>query len=277
MKNKLIMNNIEKFSNSMKLIKEQYPMLKNWSDSHAYEIYKTIQSEQIIKEFLNTVDINKTVNTAKKRFSSNEIEVITHDQHKYKIFVGFKVSMSPPLLKKINDFFDSFGWFPAYIIYNNTGYKYSSIIDKLINHIGVIIQYEAKYDTPIKLKSRYIYHITPSIYYDKIRAIGLTPKGQGKLSNHPERIYCIDEYPDNIKNAWKRDNLLGLLYPLWATSNRLSDKMCVLKIDTQKLPNHNFFIDPNYKLKDGTGIYTYQNIPPNAIKLELTVKVNSLK
>ena len=36
-----------------------------------------------------------------------------------------------------------------------------------------------------------LYHISPSLYRNKILKIGLIPKSQNKMQSHPERIYCF--------------------------------------------------------------------------------------
>ena len=131
---------------------------------------------------------------------------------------------------------DSFGWYPSHVGgYTKNAGKYSTSIDKYIGKNEVEIQYEAKYDQEVILKSKYAYHITPDIKWPKIKTIGLTPKTQGKLANHPGRVYLV-------ANA-DRDQLEELAYALGETSLNKDkiNEMYLLQIDLSQLKDHKFF------------------------------------
>lgn len=245
-------------------IKQQYPLLQKVSDHYAFEMYKNIMSEQMITEFLYTVDPEITAKQIIKQAGYG-----VHINHsKNKITLTFD-TLTKDYLDKVNKVMDKFGWYPSYID-NKNGGKYLTNIDHFIGKHEIVIEYEAKYDTQAKLDSKYVYHLTPDILYPKIKISGLTPKSQSKLSNHPERIYLLNPTDD--------DDMETIAITLWnsISNSKLKNSIgdyYLLRIDTSKLPNHKFFEDPNFWMGNGA-VWTYQNIPPSAISVDKLITVN---
>lgn len=104
------------------------------------------------------------------------------------------------------------------------------------------------------------YHVTPDIFLNQIREVGLVPKSESKLESHPERVYLY-MLPDKDKE---------LANALWdATKKEIKDKIkdyYVLKIDLEKIPNHKFYGDPE-SFFGFIGMYTLEPIPSSAIKV----------
>lgn len=112
------------------------------------------------------------------------------------------------------------------------------------------------------------YHVTPDLYLERIQQEGLTPRTESKLSPHPERIYLLLN-PENTFQSLARQ--------LWQSS-RYKDQVqnyYVLEIDLTQLPDHKFYLDPE-SLLTYIGIYTYESIPPAAIRVLETLPVASL-
>lgn len=245
-------------------IKQQYPLLQKVSDHYAFEMYKNIMSEQIITEFLYTMDPELTAKQIIKQAGYG----VHIDHSKNKITLTFD-TLTKDYLDKVNKVIDKFGWYPSYIDDKNGG-KYSTNIDNFIGEHEIVIGYEAKYDTQAKLDSKHIYHLTPDILYPKIKISGLTPKSQSKLSNHPERIYLLNPTDD--------DDMETIAITLWdsISNSKLKNSIgdyYLLRIDTSKLPNHKFFEDPNFWIGNGA-VWTYQNIPPSVISVDKLITVN---
>ena len=238
-------------------IKTNYPALHLWSDGCALELYKKIQEHQILKEFLYTINSKKTIDQLK---SFNNITISVSNE---KILVIYNVLLSETL-SGINKILDAFGWFPA-SIENKGGGKYSSSLVNFINKSNVIITYEAKYDVEVIPTVKYLYHLCPDLKWSKIKTLGLTPKTQAKISDHPARIYLMTQTNDLSKYG---GDIMDVAFSL-LNNYPLKDKvkeMLVLKIDLSKLKNTKFFIDPNFHL--GEGIWTNENIPPYAITID---------
>jgi hypothetical protein len=256
-------------------IKDQYPSLKPWSDTHALSLYKKIQEHQLITEFLSTIPPEKT---SQQLFSQiGDANIVgydyTADPGHLQIQVG---TFTKEFVDKLVKFMDKFGWYPSFIR-DHEGFdeytgKFSSKFNDSIGRENVIIVFEAKYDEEVDVSNEpYLYHVAPDIVYNKIKLIGLTPKNKGKLANHPGRIYLL---------ANRNTNVFGqMLYQLWDTSSNkdLINKMYVLKIDNSQLKNYKFFKDPNFDIEGTEAIYTYQNIPPSAISPLAEVDVENFK
>lgn len=98
---------------------------------------------------------------------------------------------------------------------------------------------------------KYIYHVTPVKYLNKIRKIGLKPSFKNKFFAYPERTYCFIEKtsPEEI-------------YNLKQQLRQNEEEYCLLVLDVSRISETVcFYLDPNYKY----GIYTKDNIPPTAI------------
>lgn len=250
--------------NLIKYIRENYPSLNVWDDYRALEAYKLIQEHQIINEFLYTVEPEKTTQQVIKQagygvhvnYSSNRIS-LTFD------------TLEKDYLYKVNKVMDSFGWFPAYID-NKNGGKYSDKISNFIGKHEISIDYEAKYDTEFKLINQYIYHLTPDLKWPKVKHFGLTPKSQSKLSDHPGRIYFMENINDLEEYGGDLTDISFTLLDKYPHKDKVQE-MYLLKIDTDKLKNITFFEDNNFFM--GNAIWTYQNIPPSAISIDRKINV----
>jgi hypothetical protein len=250
--------------NLIEEIKKQYPSLQKWSDIHAFELYKKIQEHQLITEFLYTVDPKKTTQQVIKQvgygvqinYTSKNI-VLTFD------------TLNKEYLDKVNKVMNAFGWYPSYID-NKNGGKYTDKIASFIGKHEITIIYEAKYDQEVVPTSKYAYHLTPDLKWSKIKSLGLTPKTQGKLSDHPGRIYLLTDV-DNLEDFGGDINDVAFALLNSYTNKDKVQEMYLLKIDLSQLKNHKFFKDPNFYM--GEGIWTYQNIPPSAITIEEKINV----
>jgi hypothetical protein len=242
--------------NIIEEIKQQYPMLQKWEDHAAYEIYKGIQSHQILQEFLSTVNSKTTTDQLIKQ-TGYGVRVLRIGKY---IDLEFG-KLSKDYLDKVNKFMDKFGWYPSYIgTYTKEAGKYSDKVNSFIEQNEVIVHYEAKYDEEIEVKGPYLYHLTPDIKWPKIKVFGLTPKTQGKLADHPGRIYLLT----SLEGEWDIDELTFALLNSYTHKERVKE-MYLLKIDISQIKDHKFFEDPNFYPDEA--VWTYQNIPPSSITI----------
>jgi hypothetical protein len=256
-------------------IKDQYPSLKPWSDTHALSLYKKIQEHQLITEFLSTISPQKTSEQLSSQLGDANLVGYDYTTDPGHLQIQVKI-FTKEFADKLVKFMDKFGWYPSFI-YDYEGLKeytgkFSSKFNDNLNRENVIIVFEAKYDEEVDLSDEpYLYHVAPDTVYNKIKLIGLTPKNKGKLANHPGRIYLIAGENKGVFNQ--------MLFQLWdASSNKdLINKMYVLQINNSQLKNHKFFKDPNFNIEGVDAIYTYQNIPPSAITPVFQVDVKNFK
>lgn len=247
-------------------IKNQYPALRNWADSQALELYKRIQEHQLITEFLHTIDPMFVAKQLDHEFG-DDISITPFGENNKVTGLGIQVIVKlGDIIKKLDPFLDKYGYFPSVIVNHDVDIegKYSITVDKLLDTTDCWIKYEAKYDTTVVPNSKYVYHITPDIMWPKIKSLGLTPKTQGKLGNHPGRIYLLADLPEPVPT----EDVSDIAYQLLNTykNKNMVNFMYVLRIDISKLNDPVFFKDPNFFM--GTGIWTYKNIPPNSITIE---------
>lgn len=133
-------------------------------------------------------------------------------------------------------------------------------------HNWVAVQYKQRIQDFINDKKdvKFLYHISLSIYEEKILKQGLVPKSKNDRFNYPDRIYLLkDNNEENIKS------LILLLNEAKIEEKHYNYN--VYKIDLSKLTNTNFSIDYNYY---PLAVFTADNIPPNALNIEYKITIN---
>lgn len=136
----------------------------------------------------------------------------------------------------------------------------------------VILRYEPKYVDEAEYyvrEHKYMYHISPSPYMNKIYRNGFIPKSHNGLFNYPDRCYF---FLDNLS----KDYIIREWIPTFKKVNKKypNEDWCIYTIDISKIPdNVTFYLDPNLK----GGVYTMDNITPKAIERCETVIFNKNK
>lgn len=151
---------------------------------------------------------------------------------------------------------------------------FCSISEKLNSYQNLIrFIYEKKFDVDVTetvLKNKYIYHICPDIYLNKINRIGLKSKfSSWNTYSNPERIYFF------LKELG-HDEFLKWVYNFIEGKNfyyNKTDGWALLKINTASLTNNpTFYFDP--RMKDG--VYTMDTISPENIEIVDYISKNDL-
>lgn len=256
---------IDDYKSRISSIKEQYPFLKEANDHYVLSYYQIIQEEQLITEFLYTVDPRKVLPIVKKEFGNNIRLEIGQSKNSeiicIKIFIPLK-DILDKLIEKLN----IYGYFLASITNGFRSEKYDNIPQEWFNRDGLVIKFEPKYD-PEYIPEGKAYHFTPDVNYRKVKLLGLTPKTQGKISDHPGRIYLYDKLYKGVDET----EAAIALWEKYKYKN-IVEHMCLLEIDLSKLKDHKFFEDPNFYI--GNAFWTFQNIPPYAITFVDKILVN---
>ena len=120
-------------------------------------------------------------------------------------------------------------------------------------------KYEPKYideANDIVRDCKYLYHLSPLSYMEKIMNYGFVPKSNNGAFMYPDRCYFfMDTMNINDIKSW---------IPSFkkANKNYNKSKYVLYTIDVNKIRNNViFYLDPNLK----GGIYTMDNITPNTI------------
>lgn len=139
---------------------------------------------------------------------------------------------------------------------------------KLINGTNYfVLTFEPKFSQDIgdavRQNYHYLYHSSPSIYLDKVLKIGLIPKSKNTLFFYPDRTFFMVGDKLNSGQIKTLKNIQSERNVHVNNENPKETKEYVLlTIDVSRLPKDiKFYCDP---LADGA-IFTYDNIPPNAI------------
>jgi len=251
-------------------LKIKYPSLKVWADHLIPSAYQSILKEQLITEFLYTVNPIKTTEQISKQLGYIVyVDYIKRNDKIIRLKLTFKDKIENNL-KQVNDFMNKFGWYPSYIDENNGG-KYTSNITKFLGFKNITIVYEPKYENKeIEISEKYLYHLTPDLKWPKIRANGLTPKNQMKISDHPERVYLLKNINNLEEFGGDIEDLAFRLLEDYPNEDKVKE-MYLLEIDVSKLKDIVFFEDLNFWI--GEGIWTYQGISPYAINIKEKINV----
>ena len=142
---------------------------------------------------------------------------------------------------------------------------FCGICEKLNGYDNLIrLIYEKKFDVDVTedvIKNKYIYHICPNIYLNKINKSGLKPKfSSWNQYSNPERVYFF------MKELTHEEFVL-LVNEFNAEKEfhyQRNDGWSLLKVDTSKLTNSpTFYFDPRMR----NGVYTMDTISPENIEI----------
>ena len=140
------------------------------------------------------------------------------------------------------------------------------------------IYYEPRHQNKVNelvQDEEYIYHLTHTNKVNKILKNGLVPKTNNKKFLYPDRIYCFLHEPDV-------DDCLILMKQFYNEELKKAKQKNItvyngtytlLKIDTELVKNIDFSYDPNAI----DCVYTYDNIPPQAITIERVIEQEYIK
>lgn len=228
-----------------------------------------LKFDEYIKQFneglIKTHDINKTIQSLKTIFNKLNIDydIIKTSIFSYNIEIFNVNKLTNNNLKEIVDINNNlFGYYPSYIyIVNNIGQTHSYKYDKkyLKNTYQTIkIIFEAKFEKDLYNKEQnnlnIVYHLTLQKLKHKILKNGLIPKSNNRKTVHPDRIYFfknINNYVNLLSNLKNNDIM-----------NKLKTEQYML-LEISLTPDITTHIDSNYI----DGLFTYDNINPNNIKI----------
>ena len=260
-----------------------------------YECWDKLSKPYITEGLTCTYSINKIKNILKRRYDFKTMNIVwgeldnnpnSNDMFKpfaedlkttkesdnwYSFTLMFRngVNDKQNIIRDIIHTCDACGWYLSDGVYflrnglkQDINVKNNETIDfedKTLQNTPLMLKFRAKFNAEYKQQSipPFIYHICPLRVVDKILKQGLTPRNNGRIASHPERVYLFLEYPKNwIENIAKNFKISGK-----------DEKYCLLEIDTRNLNDVKFYYDSNIMLKY-PAVYTLEPIPPTAIRVE---------
>lgn len=201
-------------------------------------IYKTYPIDFVVKHFcgyLNFADNYSLFCNSPSQYNGFITEVKSENDLSY---IEMVVYDDAEVLTKVNKTMELCGYYKAFCEDYCEGYLQCG--------------YEKRNEETINLTTDKIYHVTERTNVPKIKRNGLVPKSKNKKTFHLERVYFFTK--DYGYNGFL--NIIKLLY-----ENYNNFGYIVYEVDTNKLKNVSFHYDVNME----NGIYTTDNIPPEAL------------
>lgn len=199
-------------------------------------IFTTFKDYNLIEGLIWTVENTKSLNIILRRFK----DLVGSIEQSGEIFLEGNFSE----LNNYLPLFNNLGYFISKITLD--GQNWIKNYDN--NTIPVALYLEAKFDTKITKIPKILYHATLEKNKNKIFKIGLIPKSNNKLSNHPDRIYLTD-------------NLIKVQEFAKYLQSEYKENTIILKINTTGL-DINLYKDINMT----DGYYTLNNIGKDFIE-----------
>lgn len=172
------------------------------------------------------------------------------------------------------------------IICDACGYFLNSI-DKDKCNISIESKIGKDVSNDIRRANNYLYHITPSIYVDKILKEGLCPSSKTDRYYYPNRIYL---FTDSILNKYKLvANMLYIdkkdfydvfdgdreKYEEYKKRGKEPKQYSLIKIDLNGIKSP-IFLDGNFKQEENIiALYVTDNISPKYISIEDNFKIET--
>jgi len=204
-------------------------------------------------EISNTTPLKEGIHTSFGKDNVLSIFKKRYSEYVYELDEDGSIYIYGELYKNFDDIIKLMklcGWFPSNILVGVDWFIFKN--NEIYNNItGLSI--EPVKDVIILDMPKVLYHVSDSIYNNKIKKIGLIPKSKSKLSNHPDRIYLTD----NLKKAID----IKISFDKMSFDSGENRNHSIWKIDSIGMGT--LFSDINLRSE---GYYTMSNISPNKIE-----------
>lgn len=232
------------------------------------ETYNSINvSDETINEFLNSLSVDKVISTLVRKYSGDFSYSREGTRKGNDSFTLTGHAVHKMTVAKIIEDATKMGWFPSFENYSSSKFS-NQWIKNQQDIINVSLVFETNYGDEVVFdkSEKALFHITPDIHYEKIKKIGLTPKGKSKIAAHPYRIYLMRDTDmftllDFTEMMYQKDS-----------NYQLISEYYVLQIELSDLKGYKFYEDPNFLIGNGA-VFTYKNIPPSKIKVIKKISV----
>jgi hypothetical protein len=154
---------------------------------------------------------------------------------------------------------ETMGWFQSYIT------KPQKINGINVRCIAFDPIYQDKIKDEVRDEWNYLYHLTPSENIESVLSNGIIPSSKNKLFHYPNRVYLL-------KPTVTHNEVVSLAKRLASQCSIQNGRYALFQIDLNKAPkNVDFSYDPRHQ----NGVYTYQQIPKDAIIDYITIDLSN--
>ena len=236
-----------------------------------YESMKTVNILRNKYDFKSLGVTLEHLNDNREEVRSNNDRKTTRDSNAWYhigLYFQFGVKDNADIVYDIIHTCDACGWFLSDCTYftrngmeqniNVKNDKSVDFYDEKLKKTPVKLLFRAKFNAEYKPKSvpEFLYHICPTRVVNKILQQGLTPRNNGRIASHPERVYLFIDYNSSWKEVASQFRISGNDEPY-----------SYLRVDTRKInPQIHFYYDSNV-MQGNSAIYTLEPILPTAIKV----------
>ena len=273
-KRKLTFEEIE--AEIQKIIKEEIEKdssLKDLDDGWILSLREIDRRKKIYEGLICTNDIISSYLIVNRKFNLDK--KLKYDTDKNIIELNC-FGLTVDLVKEIVILLNNLGWVGSKItIFDNKDRMYKNVAfsEELIDQKPIKITFLAKYNIIETGVPKYVYHVSLTIYRNRILKQGLVPKSKNKISSYNGRIYSFIQKDDSIDKNIKK--LIDKLPE--ETKDRVKDDNDTISVDIYKIDTKNYLLSQIKWFKDSEwkdkSVYCIENIPSWAIKLDSTIKV----
>lgn len=183
------------------------------------------------------------------------------------LYVDFSLLAVTQATELLRDL-DRLGWFPTMLVDaddEQQRFERTTFIALAQAGVPFNLKFEAKYDPVADDLPDFLWHVAPAQKAAKISAFGITPRSQGKLSIHPDRVYLTRTRKAAERLAHEMAYLTkSQSYTLFRVTPARQPAF-----DSQFGPAWQpYRVDPNHP---GHSVYTLNNVPPGSVEVAGTV------
>lgn len=209
-------------------------------------LYKTYDIDFVVKHFCGYLNFTKNWNLFSNdpdRYNGFITKVSGENGEEYIEFVAVD---DPEFLKKADDAMELCGFYKAFCEGYCNGYVQAG--------------YEKRHDKDITLNTDKLYHVTKRESLPRIKREGLVPKSRDKQTHHLDRIYFFTK-------DYGEKGFLTIAKDLY--NGNASFGCAVIEVDVNSLGDNIVF---HNDLNTTDGVYTTDNIPPEALRIKYQYK-----
>jgi hypothetical protein len=218
---------------------------------------KDIVNEGLIR----TYDVNKVRDIFCRRFNLDPVHFQLKEFNRDGVILNIPIIILPTTTDK-----ETVGKIKHFM--QTCGYHLSQNAKPMYDGKYMAYLFEPKFSKEVTDKIRenyqFLYHATPTVLLGKILKKGLAPQEKNAIFFYPSRVYCMKGNDLDETQISELKNVQKARLKKVDLSKNDNNEYTILRIDISKLPeNIQFYVDP----MASQAIYTYNNIPPQALTI----------
>jgi hypothetical protein len=230
---------------------------------------REFKMKYIYEGLIKTYPAEQTINYIKKKFNLSDEEIYVNDT--YSTYKDYKPQLINVVVNRHNNVYKYFD--DIIKAFNTCGYfltvkNYKDELHTLF--MNKTFLFEPKYPMELSNHENYsnkFYHITLTVsWLHKIKEIGLCPKSQAKIAEHPDRVYLFKGYNESGIERMIFQMYIAINKKIFKMDDKNKDiSFSVLEITPRHITLNNdtpiIFKDPQ-----SDGYFTMDNIDPTRLK-----------